>query len=92
VGRSAAAAGHSYGLVFPVDRFWSRALIGLGNVWFRLTGSPFRAFVHPEPAIRRVAEDAGLTLASTAREGLWRVQVFRRRPVSQPRSPDRSSV
>lgn len=92
VGRSASAARHSYGLVFPIDRFWTRALIRLGNVWFRLTGNSFRAFVHPETAIKRAAEAAGLTLASTAREGLWRIQVFRRRPVSQARPPDRSSV
>lgn len=92
VSRSAAAAGRTWGVVFPVDRFWSRALMGLGNLWFRITGNAFRAFVHPEEAIRRTAEAAGLALARTDRVGMWRVQIFRRDSVSQARPTDRSSV
>ena len=92
VRRSAAAAERVYGLVLPVDRWWTRALTSMANVGLRLIRSSFRTFVHPGAEVREAVESQGLGLVYSARTGMWQAMVFARASVSQVRSSDRSSV
>ncbi|NNF29533.1 MAG: methyltransferase domain-containing protein [Gemmatimonadetes bacterium] len=78
VSTSARAAGRLYGLVFPADRRWIRALIGVANLWMTVTRSAFRAYGHTEAGIRRAVEDAGLHQIHRSRVGIWQILVFRR--------------
>ena len=50
----------------------------LENLWLRLTGKEFRAFVHPPDRMGAVLETAGL-LRDTRRETMvWTLDLYRR--------------
>lgn len=78
VGQSSAKAARLYGLVYPRDTWWTRALIGLGNIIFRLRRDPFRVFVHPTTAVDALARDNGLTPRFHRTAGPWQVVVYAR--------------
>lgn len=69
VDRSAERARRLYGVVFPVERWWMRLIVGAGNLAMRVVGRRFRFYVHPEREVdgrirghgfRRVRERRGL--------------------------------
>ena len=63
---------------YPRDRWYVRTMFALGNVWLRLTGKQFRAFVHAPDRMAAVLESAGL-LRATRRETLvWTLDLYRR--------------
>jgi 2-polyprenyl-3-methyl-5-hydroxy-6-metoxy-1,4-benzoquinol methylase len=71
-----AAADHARrALVFshPPRNVVSRAMLGLQNGWFRLTGNSFRAFAHPPGAMIEVARSRGLDVTYRHARGVWQV-------------------
>ena len=56
----------------PVDRWWTRAAIGLGNALLRLRGRQFRAFVHPAGPMFRALEAGGFRVRSDRPRWVWR--------------------
>lgn len=73
-------ARRAIGVTIPVDRPWTRAVIGLGNRLLALRGLDFRAFVHPPDAVVETIEDAGFELVLDRVGAIWRTVVLQRRP------------
>ena len=67
-------------LVLPQDRAIIRWGLRLMNVWFRVRGMTYRAFVHPNDRIDAIVEEAGLRARSEARTFFWRVVLYERQP------------
>jgi SAM-dependent methyltransferase len=63
---------------YPRDRWYVRTLIVLENVWRRLTGKEFRAFVHSPQRMGAVLEFAGLTRAARHDTLTWTLDLYRR--------------
>lgn len=63
---------------YPRERWYMRTAMALANVLLRRT-SGFRAFVHPEGAMRRLIDQAGFELVSHAHDIAWSADVFARR-------------
>ena len=80
IGRSAARARRLYGLVHPVDRWWTRAVARLGNLGYRLFRNPYRIHVHPQALIDSLIAEAGLRPVSVHDAWFWRAAVYRRDP------------
>jgi magnesium-protoporphyrin O-methyltransferase len=80
-----AAADHTrrlLGLVLPRDRWFVRLAIRLQNAWFRVRGSSYRAFAHPNPLVDRLVAEAGLRPVAEAGTAWWRVVVYERSPAA----------
>ena len=80
IGRSAAKARRLYGLVHPVDRWWTRLLATVGNLGYRLFRNPYRMHVHRQRLIDELVTDAGLRPVSVREAWFWRSAVYRRDP------------
>ncbi len=64
-------------LTYPQERPWTRAGIGAINLFMRLTGSEFRAFVHPVAQMTAAAGTHGLKLGERRRRGVfWESAAF----------------
>ena len=71
-----AAADHARRLLVfshPPRNPLSRAVLGLQNAWFRLTGNTFRTFAHPPQAMRQVARARGMDLTYRHARGVWQI-------------------
>jgi magnesium-protoporphyrin O-methyltransferase len=78
------AAEHSrrfVGLVYPRDRWFVRLFLRLENLWLRLRGSEFRAFLHSPTAIDDVLRRSGFSAAGSGDSLAWEVRLYAR---SQP--------
>ena len=78
VDHSAARARRLYGLVYPTDRWWTRAAIGIGNLTLRLIRRPFRGYVHPERAVDARIRAAGFERRVHHTGWLWQTVVYER--------------
>ena len=79
VGAAAGCARRRLLLTYPQERPWTRAGIRAINLMLRLSGSSFRAFVHPFTAIAAAAAGEGLALERRERQGLiWENAAFAR--------------
>jgi magnesium-protoporphyrin O-methyltransferase len=78
VRRSVEHARRLYGLVYPVDRWYLRTVFRLMNLVTRLSGSGYRAYVHPEAGVDRIVRGAGLEPAYHHRGWFWQTLVYRR--------------
>lgn len=78
VDRSAARARRLYGLVYPTDRWWTRAAIGIGNLTMMLSRRSFRGYVHPERAVDARIRAAGFERRAHHRGWLWQTAVYAR--------------
>jgi len=70
------AADHARGtlvLSFPKRRWWTRAVLAMGNGGFRLTRREFHVFLHPPAGIRKEAEAHGLKVRSDQPGLFWEV-------------------
>jgi magnesium-protoporphyrin O-methyltransferase len=67
-----------YGLVLPRDRVVIRIGLGLLNVWYRLRGRAYRAFVHPNARVDALAAEAGFRPTAEATTLAWRVVLYAR--------------
>jgi magnesium-protoporphyrin O-methyltransferase len=75
---SAAKARHLYGLVFPRERFVTRAGTSLANTWFRLRGSGFRTYLHSAEQVESILQQSGFRRTSAATSFLWHVATYAR--------------
>ncbi|MGH2492867.1 MAG: class I SAM-dependent methyltransferase [Candidatus Limnocylindria bacterium] len=76
-----AAADHArrYLLVtIPVDRWWIRLGIGMGNTVLALRRSTFRGYVHATRVVLAAAESRGMRLAERRRGLIWQFIVLER--------------
>lgn len=75
---STARAGALYGVVYPRERWWTKA-IGVGiNAVSRLRRNPFRFFVHPAANVEATIRAGGLRPRSEQQTLSWRVVVYGR--------------
>ena len=63
---------------YPRDRWYVRTLIVLENLWLRLTGKEFRAFVHTPDRMGAVLESAGLVRATRRKTLVWTLDLYHR--------------
>jgi predicted TPR repeat methyltransferase len=75
---SASRARSVYGLVLPRDRRPLRWALPLLNVWFRLRGIRYRAFLHPNAEVDRLVAEAGLRPVREEQTLVWRVVLYER--------------
>ena len=78
VDASVSHARRLYGLVYPNERWWMRAGIGVGNLMLRLIGQSFRGYVHPERAIDERIRRAGFVRRAHHRGWLWQTVLYER--------------
>jgi SAM-dependent methyltransferase len=67
-------------LSYPRDVWFVRAGVALENGGRRLTGNPFRTFVHSARGMGDLIAQAGFELASRRETLSWAVDVYKRRP------------
>lgn len=78
VTRSAERARQLYALVFPRESAWVRLALAVENLFERLRGSGFRAFVHPTAAVEAILQEHGLRRRFHRTSGMWQVAVYGR--------------
>jgi magnesium-protoporphyrin O-methyltransferase len=78
VGHSAEHARQVLALVYPLDTWWVRIGLSVENLFQRLKGSPFRAFVHPRAAVEAILRAQGLRRHAYRRSGVWQIAVYAR--------------
>jgi magnesium-protoporphyrin O-methyltransferase len=78
VSRSASHARRLYGLVYPVDRWWTRCGIWIMNLVTRLQRSEYRAYVHSAALVDRLIREAGLELRYHHAGKVWQTAVYAR--------------
>jgi magnesium-protoporphyrin O-methyltransferase len=76
-----AAADHTREVLvvsFPKERWWTRALISVGDLALRVARQQFQVFLHSPDKIIATAERHGLKTASTQTSFFWEVASLRR--------------
>jgi magnesium-protoporphyrin O-methyltransferase len=66
-------------LSYPRDVWYVRTMVSLENQARRLSGNPFRSYVHPPAAMAEVMVGAGFALLSRAETRVWAIDVYERR-------------
>jgi hypothetical protein len=64
---------------YPHDRWYVRMMVALENLWRRLTGNRFRAFVHAPHRMDATLEAAGLVRDARRTTFGWVLELYRRR-------------
>lgn len=68
-----------YAVVFPRDNWLIRLGALFGNLFLRLSGSPFRTFIHPTSEVEAILASHGFERRSHQISGLiWQVNVYTR--------------
>jgi magnesium-protoporphyrin O-methyltransferase len=67
-----------YGVVYPRSTWWIRIVLAIGNLFLRLQGSSYRAYVHPTETVESIVSRNGLVRRSHRQTLLWQVVVFAR--------------
>jgi 2-polyprenyl-3-methyl-5-hydroxy-6-metoxy-1,4-benzoquinol methylase len=75
---SAAKAQHLYGVVLPRERIITRVGTLLANTWFRLRGSAFRTYLHPQEQVEGILHRCGFRRTSFTHSFLWQVATYER--------------
>ncbi len=78
VAASAGRAQRLYGVIYPRERWWTKAGVRLFNLLLRLIRNAFRTYVHPVAAIEAAIGDAGLTPRVAHRTLLWEIALYQR--------------
>ena len=78
VGRSAALARRRYGLVYPRDSWLGRVGIAVLNAGYRLSRSPFRAYVHRTADVDAILAAQGLVKRLHRTGLIWQVALYER--------------
>jgi tRNA1(Val) A37 N6-methylase TrmN6 len=76
--QAAQHATHGFGLSYPRDRWYVRAVMWFDNAK-RARKSGFRTFVHPPREMQRLIERAGFSLARRRHTPVWTIDVFVKR-------------
>jgi magnesium-protoporphyrin O-methyltransferase len=79
--RAARCTRNVLAMSYPQATWYVRALFALENLWRRVTGSAFRAYVHPPERMSEVLERSGLRRVVHRVRGLWIVELYRRESV-----------
>jgi magnesium-protoporphyrin O-methyltransferase len=72
LGAAAAKARETVVFTYPPRNVVSRALLGLVNLWLRVSGTDFRTFAHPPEHMVDVVRRAGFEPYARRRGGIWR--------------------
>jgi hypothetical protein len=80
VGRSVERARRLYALVYPVDRWWIRLIVGVGNGVLRLFRQSFRFHVHATRAVDRLIRSHGFERRLHHRGVVWQTFLYSRSP------------
>jgi magnesium-protoporphyrin O-methyltransferase len=78
VSRSAEHARRLYGLVYPVDRWWTRATARVMNLVTRISGNAYRIHVHDATLVDRLIRQAGLAPRYHHAGMVWQTAVYER--------------
>lgn len=78
VDRSSALARRRYGLVYPRDTWLSRVGMAIENVGHRLSGSPFRAYVHRTAEVEAILVRRGFVARARSANLIWQMVVYER--------------
>ncbi len=78
VGLSAARASRLYGVVYPRYVWWNRIGFRFLNLFFWLSRSTFRAFVHSDTGVQSILDQVGLTRVFYRKTFFWQVAVYAR--------------
>jgi SAM-dependent methyltransferase len=73
---SLARAGRSLAISYPRGAWYVRLAMALENLQRRLSGNPFRTFVHPVSRLEELIRRAGFTLASRRQTWTWSADVY----------------
>lgn len=65
-------------LTIPVDRWWIRLGIGMGNALLAVRRNTFRGYVHATRAVLAAAERRGMRLAERRRGVIWQLIALER--------------
>ena len=87
VGLAAARTRRRLAITIPPDSWPVRAVLAIGNSWYRLTRKAYRAYAHSHERVIAAARAAGLEPAGPVTPvGWWRLLVFER-PILTADSP-----
>jgi 2-polyprenyl-3-methyl-5-hydroxy-6-metoxy-1,4-benzoquinol methylase len=78
VDRSAALAKRRYGVVYPRYSWLGRVAIGLLNVGFRVSRSPFRSYLHRTTDVEAILAAHGLVRSLHRTTLIWQLAVYER--------------
>jgi SAM-dependent methyltransferase len=78
VSRSAAHARRLYGLVYPVDRWWTRTVARVLNLVTRVTGGDYRIHIHDATLVDELIRQAGLEPRYHHAGAVWQTAVYAR--------------
>jgi SAM-dependent methyltransferase len=78
VGASARHARRLYGLVYPVDRWWTRGMGRILNFFTMLSRSDYRMHVHSERLVDQLVREAGLVPHYRHAGMVWQTVVYAR--------------
>ena len=76
--RAASRARQIVALTYPRDKWFVRIAIALENFWFRLSGNPFRAFLHSPQRMASVLEAVGFERVARHATLQWALDLYRR--------------
>lgn len=82
VGAAADHARRLLVLTIPIDRWWIRIGIAMGNAVLALRRNTFRGHVHPTHVVVTAAERRGLRVARQRRGLVWQLIALERRPTA----------
>ena len=77
--RAASRARQIVAFTYPRDKWYVRIAIVLENLWFRVSGNPFRAFLHSPLRMASALEAVGFVRASHLATLQWALDLYRRR-------------
>ena len=75
---SAERAAKMYGVVYPRYVWWNKIGFRFLNLFFWLSRSPFRTFVHSDAGVKRILDQVGLTRVFYRKTFFWQVAVYAR--------------
>ena len=78
VARSAALAKRRYGVVYPRYNWFGRVAIALINIGKRVSGSPFRTYLHRTADVDAILADHGLVKRLHRTTLIWQLAVYER--------------
>lgn len=73
---SASKARKLYGVVYPRDSWWVKAIVPIMNLSSKLKGSLFRVFVHPVTEVDAIIKDVGLAPIFHKTSLFWQVVIY----------------
>jgi len=78
VSLSAAHAAKFYGVVYPRDHWLEKANVAIENIFHRLRGEKYRAYVHSVTQVDALIQSAGLSRRSYHQTLMWQIVVYAR--------------